>query len=482
MSASEIGLTLALQQLVAALLSGAAASLADGWESKFPNQGRAQVVAAGVGIGTACFLLHGAVASFAGPIAHAALQALYAAAGCLVWPVLDGMTIQYLRGREEEYGRERLFGAVSWAVTNLAMSFALDKLGFGIMYPLTLLSATGVLASLWVYVKSQVRPELELRPKLEPLPLSECAGGDLPVDGPGEPGSSAPAHRAPRIFHDSDALGDENSSPSLHGNPKDQDGESLPVHDHYPDVGVWHMLRRMTRSGLTLAFAICVLCLAIGQVLVDSLVFLLFEYLGSSYTVMGWTVVLTVLFEIPIFSLAPALLERIGSPALLMVAGGCYVVRSVAYSLVPRGHVLYVLLVEPLHGVTYACAQSASVDFVARGHPLLLAPPGREASSQGVLQAIKAAGSVAGLAAGGVAEGTVGPRVMYRASAGAVAAGCAVFAAAWHRDRRRRGRGGAGPGSAAAAAAAANRPHRHERVPTSCGDDDVELAGMEEDE
>jgi Na+/melibiose symporter-like transporter len=475
MSASEIGLTLAIQQLVGALLSGAAASIADVRERRFPNRGRAQVVAAGITIGSACFLLHTLASS---TIAHVALQVLYAASACLVWPVLDGMTIQYLRGREEEYGKERLFGAVSWAVTNLVLSFALDKVGFTIMYPLTLLSATGVMVSLWIYVKLQ-RPKQELSLSTRSVhrgrDLDEGTTGESPPDSATEIGSPMPTHRVPRLFNDSDASEGENDPPSLHDGAKGWVNENFPVHDSHLDVTVWAMLLRMARSELTLAFAICVLCLAVGQILVDSLVFLLFEYLGGSYSVMGLTVVLTVLFEIPIFSLAPWMLDRIGPPALLMVAGGCYVVRSVAYSVVPRGHVLYALLVEPLHGVTYACGQTASVDFIARGHPLLVLPPGFEASSQGLLQAIKGAGSVLGLVAGGLAEDTVGPRVMYRFSAGAVALGCSVFAVAFYRHRLR---GNVAP-------VETDRVHHHERVPTSCREDDsgdLELAGMDMNE
>ena len=105
-------------------------------------------------------------------------------------------------------------------------------------------------------------------------------------------------------------------------------------------------------SSLFLSLRFCLLSLV-----VDNLVFIFFEYLGSSYTVMGLTVLLTVSFEIPIFRLAPRLLERLGSGKLLLVASTCYIVRAVGYSCIPKGHILYVLVLEPLHGITYACSQ-----------------------------------------------------------------------------------------------------------------------------
>ena len=102
----------------------------------------------------------------------------------------------------------------------------------------------------------------------------------------------------------------------------------------------------------------------VRNVVVDSLVFLFFEYLGSSYTVMGMTVLLTVSFEIPIFRVAPSLLERLGSGRLLLVASFCYISRAVGYSCIPKGHILYVLGLEPLHGVTYACSQVSFVVYM----------------------------------------------------------------------------------------------------------------------
>lgn len=86
---------------------------------------------------------------------------------------------------------------------------------------------------------------------------------------------------------------------------------------------------------------------------------------ASSYTFMSLSVLLTVSFEIPIFQIAPFLLERLGTNALLIIASVSYVVRVVGYSLVPANKAWVALLLEPLHGITYACCQTAGVDFVS---------------------------------------------------------------------------------------------------------------------
>jgi MFS family permease len=445
LSGTEIGLILALQQLVMTALAPWVTSLADARERARPGKGRAHVVAGGIVLGTAAFLLHALVSH---TWMHMALQVVYAAAGCLIWPVLDGITIGHLSsdgndnddgndgGRQDEYGRERLFGAVSWAITNLGLSYALDLVGFRIMYPLTALAALGVLASLWAFVRLQKPKSARAAPR-----FTKRSSDVIHPDGPEEDSSVDPQSRdVSRIQSLPTPSASNDSRPT-------QQGQRAPL---------WRMFVAIMGSKTSCAFVFCVFCLAIGQILVDSLVFLLFEELGSSYTTMGWTVVLTILFEVPIFAAAPFLLELLGTSILLLLASVCYVVRVLAYSAIPEGRVLYALLVEPLHGVTYACSQTAAVDFFARNVRAASSTSGSEAAAQGILQVVKGAGSVLGLALGGLATDTVGPRAMYRASAGIVALGSTVllflcFCRPIFRNWEIR--------------------NQHQRVPTTCIDD-----------
>ena len=73
--------------------------------------------------------------------------------------------------------------------------------------------------------------------------------------------------------------------------------------------------------------------------MVESLVFLYFEFLGSSYTMMGATVLLTVALEIPLFQIAPKLLQWLGTQRLLLLGASAYVVRVLGYSAIPKGHI-----------------------------------------------------------------------------------------------------------------------------------------------
>lgn len=138
---------------------------------------------------------------------------------------------------------------------------------------------------------------------------------------------------------------------------------------------------------------------------------------------MGLTVLLTVSFEIPIFRMAPSLLERYGSGVLLLVGCLCYIVRAVGYSCIPKGRIMYVLAVEPLHGITYGCVQTASVDVAAKS-----SPKGYEASGQSLMSMVRGFGSCLGLWLGGRAMDHLGPRLMYRVSACVCLFGSCFFA------------------------------------------------------
>lgn len=82
-----------------------------------------------------------------------------------------------------------------------------------------------------------------------------------------------------------------------------------------------------------------------------------------------------------------------------------------------------VLLIEPLHGFTYAGSQVAAVEYVNRNMP-----EGSEASGQGIVNLIRGSANVIGLWLGGFLQDAFGPRVMYRVFVAAVTVGISVFA------------------------------------------------------
>ena len=153
------------------------------------------------------------------------------------------------------------------------------------------------------------------------------------------------------------------------------------------------------------------------------MVFLFLEFLGGSNTVCGITVAVTVVFEIPMFHIAPAMLRKYGVGWLLLLACAAFWIRVMGYTMIPEGQPWWILLLEWLHGFTYAGAQSSAVEFVTQQMP-----PGLEASGQGIVNFVCGMASIIGLYAGGALQDAFGPRVMYRVFVAAVTVGMTLLA------------------------------------------------------
>jgi hypothetical protein len=311
--------------------------------------------------------------------------------------------MDYLGHCKEHYGKERLFGAITWAITNLCMAPALDRYGFGITYTLGLVSCGAVLVTLYLY-QNQHAPSPNKQQLGKYARLQKRKDSDLNI-----------ASNTTECEEEISEMQEKNCSIESSGVKIDASIRTMELLKHLLfDTG------RAWFFGPAFLFAFVLL--AAGQVIVDNLIFLYFEWLGSTYVVMGMTVVLTVAFEIPLFHIASKLLEIFGANALLQMAMICYMVRVLGYTVIPQGKILYVLLLEPMHGVTYACSAIGSVDYVAQAMPT-----GYKATGQGIVYFLRSIGNVVGLIFGGWAEDALGPRSLYRYAALMVAIGSAVF-------------------------------------------------------
>lgn len=382
-----VGATFALQYAVMASLAGWGGSLADAREraSSSWGRGRVQVLACALSAGSLALLGHGvpeyariafpnnstAVLSW-----HIAMRCVYGASMGVMVPCLDGLTLAHLGTIEgassTEFGTERMYGALWWGVGSLAAGIGIDHYGFHFLYAMLCASYIAIGVAMGVYLWSL----------------------DKDTTGAFDAGTLA-------------------------------EMRSWDKNDEVASNAVSHakLLRTVfeTLYGKVILFSI--FTLAMGISVVDNLAFLFFDSLGASNTMDGWTVVFTVIFEIPMFCVAPLILRRFGPGTLLLAAGVAYIIRVVGYTLVPDGsHAMHViLLLETLHGVTYAGLNAGSVEFIAR-----LMPAGYEASGLGIQVTVSYVGVVAGLIGAGVIEETLGARTMFRAMAAIVALGIVV--------------------------------------------------------
>ena len=112
-------------------------------------------------------------------------------------------------------------------------------------------------------------------------------------------------------------------------------------------------------------------------------VFLLREFKGTSHLLLGGTVFVMCVGEVPVFRHVDKAFKYISLTGLLSFCHHIFAVRCVLYAFLPRAYAFTVLLVEPLHGITFACMWSCSVEYGKR-----LTPEGSKAKMQALMNGL----------------------------------------------------------------------------------------------
>ena len=419
-SETQVGVALAIQNLLMSLMATPSGHLADRWQRK-RDHGRIHVLQLGMLLSTCAFLGHwlpGRILPDMGFPYHLFLRVLYAIGIAMVMPVVDGITLAHFEANGMDrslYGRERLFGAVSWMVAHGLIGPIIDAYGFKLMYGSAILG--GILSFLLIYKYTYDLDKHGIRLTVEKVMQEET--------------SLLQQHeKSIEEYESINATMDPNDLTNDHPNAPTSSPTRSTSSSHKRGEFFW-LTQIMCGTVFGMGFMISYFTLMMGVAVVEQLIFIFFDSLGSSNTMCGLTVFVTVMFEIPLFHYAPFLLDTFGSGLLMYVACFAYVTRVIGYTLIPDHQPYWVLLLEPLHGVTYACAKTSSVEFVAA-----LVPTGHEAAGQGLLFLFRGLGSFCGVLLGGALEDWYGSRVMYRALAAIVGFGLTVYAAADRYHKR----------------------------------------------
>lgn len=444
MSDTYIGFALAVQLGLIIVFSSPAGLFADALEKKCKHTGRSLVLSIGIGMGTFALLLQIVVGDwFAVGLADRGsvgylkssksmhlwslfLRIIYALGYAMVEPVLDGLTLSYLKGEgndQADFGKERLFGAIGWAIGNSILGRAIDVWGFKAMYVCNVVAASLSFFAICAFAHFE-------RAKLTVQRTSlECQGAVVTFNGSTnikneaadeafpllktktqtECCSSSTTECSPPKELFAEGMEKNNCTYQL---PKTESEEQAVLRETVKislSAQLLQILQVLFASRYGTGFLFAYTLLSLGGAVVENMIFLFYEFLGTSYTICGLSVIVTVLFELPIFHLAPRFLEKIGPYKMMQVAITAYIIRVTSYTFVPEGRFGLLLLVESLHGVSFAFYKTSGVEFVAE-----LCPKGSEATGQGVLNAMRGLGSVLGLSFAGWTEERFGPRSMYR--------------------------------------------------------------------
>ena len=354
---------------------------------------------------------------------YASLYSVFSMCYQPIVAIFDASTLKHLRSinaSTKEYGHARLWGAVGWGIVNAVIIGPIADLTNSTWflcdgYSISAVCMLGVL--LMIVFKSNATAQsvddgVEMK-TIETTCLDEQKDESaMSVDG----------------TYDDDDDDDKRETKST---------KRLTLRGYSPlnvaspeSVSRFGNIVRLFYDGedicwTTMAFFLLVFSLGIGTTLVESLVFLYFsEDLHASNLVCGVSVVVTVVFEFPLFYFSDTVLARTNVHVLNVIAVVAYVVRVVVYTLVPSPW--FVLLVEPLHGVTYACHKLACVQYIA---DVTSRSKGLDATAQGMVTSAKSLGSFLGSFVGGIVMERYGSAAMYRGAAALVTIAASVYGA-----------------------------------------------------
>ena len=232
---------------------------------------------------------------------------MYSVTMTLMFPILDGITLSYLKERnadDSEYGKERKFGAVTWACASVIIGPLIDKFGFHVFFWSSPASSIFCICILLKYMNN---PKTAMEPddctnhimegscpiELEMLDLNETQ----------EKTQELPAQSSSNISRERQSM---------------------------------MIFKAMFSSYVGLGFLICMITLNMGTSVVERLIFLFFgEQLNGSNAICGLTVIVTVLFEVPRFNHSPGMLVKYGPNMLQKAACLAYIIRVVGYTFIP---------------------------------------------------------------------------------------------------------------------------------------------------
>ena len=254
--------------------------------------------------------------------------------------VLNAYTLDLLGdARRGEYGRYRLWLAVSWGVGNAIMGIV-AQINFNINF--ILFASLSALSVVIMGVALPARTQGEKRIVAERKLIRHTFGNGallLPGEDADLRGGAASAPDAARSGGDGE----------LSSRSDRMEGRSS--------------LRASLCRARMVAFLVELGLLGVGFTLVEKFIFVYaIDELGASPSLCGYSVAITVLFEIPIFHFGEWLLRWLGHDAMLWLSVLSYALRVFGYTRLRASTVWYLLALEPFHGITYGLAWTAAVD------------------------------------------------------------------------------------------------------------------------
>ncbi len=179
----------------------------------------------------------------------------------------------------------------------------------------------------------------------------------------------------------------------------------------------WTHMHTLLRNRTWTVFLLAVLSSSIAAGVYNNFLFLYLKSLGASATLMGFSLVVATISELPVFFYSDRMMVRWGARGVLLLSLGASVVRMFAYAAMAAPW--FVLPINLLHGLTFSAMWTAGVRTADA-----VAPVGMGASAQGMFTGITfGLGAAAGALLGGFLYDSFGPTVMFQAAGAIVLSG-----------------------------------------------------------
>ncbi|XP_054754871.2 major facilitator superfamily domain-containing protein 6-like isoform X1 [Lytechinus pictus] len=180
---------------------------------------------------------------------------------------------------------------------------------------------------------------------------------------------------------------------------------------HSPPESLASNLGTLIRRPKVLVFLYAIFITGVSVGVIKTFLFLFLAELSGSHTIMGLTLTLTSMAEVPFMFFATKLIERLGHRGVFVLTLFCFTLRFVGYSFLQNPWL--VLPIELLHGVTYGALWPACTSYVN-----LITPDNMLTTMQSITYSIRLGlGNGIGALLGGVIYHQYGARNLFRGSA-----------------------------------------------------------------
>mmetsp|Transcript_26209 Transcript_26209/g.61164 ORF Transcript_26209/g.61164 Transcript_26209/m.61164 type:complete len:529 (-) Transcript_26209:48-1634(-) len=281
---------------------------------------------------------------------------------CTGGPIIDALCLTVLKewpDSGEVYGDQRLWCAVGWGGMSLLMGRMVDLFGMSVAFTGYAIFSVINLSIILIWFPSPKKRSSQNS-------ATSVAASESATSSPNEGGASSepevPAVEEGRQSADTSSNQDNQAS---------QEQEAAPS---ICNLEVAWFFLNLFQYGI---------CFSLVENLL--LVFLQQDFVGTSNLLLGGSVAMMCAFEVPVFKYVDRLWTRAGV-GLTGVIAMCQIilaVRCLLYIILPEDKPWTVLLVEPLHGITFAGMWAATVEYGNR-----LAGPNAVARMQSMVNGI----------------------------------------------------------------------------------------------